>query len=308
MNKMNRRIFNFFLLVMFFGFASSVSATTYRLQRVTSVESGQKYVFEQAGYVMNNSINSSNALQTTNSFETTGLTGAESYVWTLESASGGFKMKNNSNYLKNSSGTELSFVSSSPSVWSFSFQNDGTAIIKCVSTSRYLGGTGTSLGAYKCYTEDNLLWLCPHSVVVYQLVEEKGTSPDLSFDNAFLRFLKGESYSAPVLETAEGFDGTITYSSSNTKVATVNASTGEVSESGTPLQTLDQISEKRGDMYVASAVGTYLGVDMQIGDSIIFRNAVEKNTAVEVTDVTFVQGAVKVIAKNPTLSWDSYQA
>ena len=84
-----------------------------------------------------------------------------------------------------------------------------------------------------------------------------------------------------------------------------NASTGEVSESGTPLQTLDQISEKRGDMYVASAVGTYLGVDMQIGDSIIFRNAVEKNTAVEVTDVTFVQGAVKVIAKNPTLSWDS---
>lgn len=228
MNKMNRRIFNFFLLVMFLGIASSVSATTYRLQRVTSVESGKKYVFEQAGRVMKHSFSSS-ALQTTNEFSTTGLSGSEDYVWQLESASGGFKIKkNNSNYLKNSSGTELSFVSSSPSIWSFSFQNDGTALIKCVSTSRYLGGTDTSLSAYKCYTEDNLLWLCPHSVVVYQLVEEKGTSPDLSFDNAFFRFLKGESYSVPDLETAEGFDGTITYSSSNTKVATVNASTGEV--------------------------------------------------------------------------------
>ena len=57
MNKMNRRIFNFFLLVMFFGIASSVSATTYRLQRVTSVEAGKKYVFEQAGYVMKKTIN-----------------------------------------------------------------------------------------------------------------------------------------------------------------------------------------------------------------------------------------------------------
>lgn len=236
MNKMNRRIFNFFLLVMFFGIASSVSATTYRLQRVTSVENGGKYVFEQAGYVMTNTI-SSKALQTTNVFKTTGLdltnNDDKAYVWELSSTSGGFKIyKYNATgdkYLANSNNTEMSWgSSSSASVWNFSFQSDGTALIKCVSTSRYLGGTGTSLSAYKCYTEDNLLWLCPHSVVVYQLVEEKGTSPDLSFDNAFFRFLKGESYSVPDLETAEGFDCTITYSSSNTKVATVNASTGEV--------------------------------------------------------------------------------
>lgn len=41
-------------------------------------------------------------------------------------------------------------------------------------------------------------------------------------------------------------------------------------------------------MYVASAEGIYLGVDMQIGDTIIFRNPVAKNKKVAVTDVTFV--------------------
>ena len=66
-----------------------------------------------------------------------------------------------------------------------------------------------------------------------------------------------------------------------------NASTGEIS-GPEPIQTLDQISEKRGDMYVATSEGTYLGVDMQIGDTIIFRKNVDKNTAVKFTDVTFV--------------------
>ena len=52
--------------------------TTYKLQQVTSVEAGGLYVFEQDGYVMNNTCSSS-ALQTTNSYNTTGLTGAETY-------------------------------------------------------------------------------------------------------------------------------------------------------------------------------------------------------------------------------------
>jgi hypothetical protein len=82
-----------------------------------------------------------------------------------------------------------------------------------------------------------------------------------------------------------------------------NAETGEVS--GETPQTLDQISERKGDMYVASQPGTYQGVEMQIGDSIIFRNDVAKNTPVQFSDLTFVQGVVRVIAKNPVLSWDS---
>ena len=241
MNKMNRRIFNFFLLVMFFGIASSVSATTYRLQRVTSVESGQKYVFEQAGYVMSNSLTgsgSSTSLQTTNSFNTVGLIGAESYVWTLESASSGFKMKNDNKtdnkYLANLNSTNLSFVASKDApTWTFSFQPDGTAFISSGSGTsvRTLGYASPSLEDYnyKCYTSGYLGYQ-PHSVVVYKLVEEAEgkSSPQLNFVNKFEKLVKGTGFTPHVLSTADGFTGSVSYASSNNHVATVNATTGEV--------------------------------------------------------------------------------
>jgi len=66
---------------------------TYKLTAVSSVSAGNKYVFVQDGYAMNNTV-SSNALQCTNSYNTTGLAGTETYIWTLETATGGFKMKN----------------------------------------------------------------------------------------------------------------------------------------------------------------------------------------------------------------------
>ena len=241
---MNRRIFNFFLLVMFFDIASSVSATTYRLQRVTSVESGQKYVFEQAGYVMSNSITTStpkDALKTKNVFKTTGLLGSEEYVWTLESASDGFKLKNESasgnKYLANHSETYLSFKENKEaSVWSFLFQSDGTARIlkgtggEIIKTALAL--TSSSLGSfnYKCYPMDDWGYQ-PHSIVVYKLVPEAEgkSSPALGFSYKFKKLIKGETFTAPTFSHAEGFNGTVTYSSSNEDVATVNESTGSVS-------------------------------------------------------------------------------
>ena len=258
MNKMNRRIFNFFLLVMFFGIASSVSATTYRLQRVTSVENGGKYVFEQAGYVMKHSFSSS-AMQTTNEFSTTGLSGSEDYVWQLESASGGFKIKKNStNYLKNVSSTNLE-LNNSGSVWSFSFQADGTAIIKCISTSKYLASSDLDIFQYRCYDEARIYGFYPHSIVVYKLVAETKTSADLHFvNNCFVKFIKGQPYTAPVLETAEGLDGAITYSSSNKKVATVDASTGKVTIVGTGRTLITASSEETSLFNAGEATYTLL--------------------------------------------------
>lgn len=229
MNKMNRRIFNFFLLVMFFGIASSVSATTYRLQRVTSVEAGKKYVFEQAGYVMKNTL-SDGALQATSSFNTTGLTGSEAYVWTLESMTGGFKMKNGS-YLKNtSSDTNLSFVSNSNAVaWSFSFQSDGTAIITTGSHTLAYYSPSLANYNYKCLNIGELGYSA-HSIVVYKLVEESEgkSSPQLNYVNKFEKLVKGSDFTPHALSTADGFTGSVSYASSNNNVATVDAATGEV--------------------------------------------------------------------------------
>ena len=211
-------------LLLTLNFATTANATTYRLQRVTSVTAGNYYVFEQGGYVMINTI-SSYALQTTNTFSTSGLSGSENYVWTLESVTGGYRIKNGSTYLKNSD-ANLSLVSSG-TTWTFSFQSDGTAII-WGSSSRYLGYTYNSSNEYKCYTGAGSYGYQPHSIVVYQLVEETKSSAELHFDKTFVKFVKGESYTPPVLSKATGHDGVVTYSSSNNKIATVDATTGVV--------------------------------------------------------------------------------
>ena len=168
------------LLVMFLTLTVTTNAwaETYKLTKVTSVSAGEKYVFEQGGYVMNNSVSSS-ALQCTNSYKTTGLEGTEAYVWTLESATGGFYMKNvsksSSQYLNNSSSTSVSFGTKS-SIWKFTF-TDGIAVIQNTSNSdRFLGWTSASSHAYKAYATSNMSSSSyPHDITVYKLEEETST-------------------------------------------------------------------------------------------------------------------------------------
>ena len=161
--------------------------TTYKLTQVTSVEAGGLYVFEQDGYVMNNTVSSS-ALQTTNTYETTGLTGTETYVWTLVSATNGFYMKNvsknESNYLYNGSGTNIS-LSDNQSIWKYTFQDDGTVLIQNTGNSnRFLGYTTSNSHVYKAYATTNLNSY-PHAIKVYKLEEEQQGSvatPTFSLD------------------------------------------------------------------------------------------------------------------------------
>lgn len=157
----------------------SAFAVTYRLEQVTSVEDGGLYVFEQDGYVMNNVI-TSNALETTCDYQMTGLTGKETYVWTLEVSGNGFYMKNVSlnKYLINdtsvSTSVDFSSSSSSKTVWIFNFE-DKIALIQNgfvgVNQDRFLGYTDTTSHKYKSYSDFNLSKY-PHAIVVYQLIDE----------------------------------------------------------------------------------------------------------------------------------------
>lgn len=155
-------------------FGATWAQKTYHLEQVTSVEASSLYVFEQGGHVMNNSV-SSGALQTTTSYEKKGLTGTETYVWTLVSATGGFKMKNVSNgtsdnLLTNSSSTDVS-LGSKGSVWAFNFRDGGTCLIQNKSNEdRFLGYTSSTSYVYKAYATNNLESY-PHAIKVYKLVE-----------------------------------------------------------------------------------------------------------------------------------------
>lgn len=155
---------------------TSASAETYRLEQVTSVEAGSLYVFEQDGHVMNNTI-ASDALETTDKYDKIGLTGNESYVWTLESndKKTGFCLKNNhfsgsNKYLVNtsSSGTGLSMGTKNSSAWEFLFQEDNTAIIRTVGENRYLGYTDDTSYKYRAYSEPDH----SNAIVIYKLVDE----------------------------------------------------------------------------------------------------------------------------------------
>lgn len=165
--------------------------TTYRLQQVTSVEAGGLYVFEQDGYVMKNSISSS-GLQTTNSYQSKGLTGTENYIWKLQEAKGGYYMRNVSNgysscFLHNSSSTTLKLVNStsgasSASIWTFTFQDDGTVVIQNKSfENRFLGYSTTSSHLYKAYASGTIISdNYPHAIKVYKLVEESSATVPLN--------------------------------------------------------------------------------------------------------------------------------
>lgn len=161
-------------MLLIVGIGQVWGATTYKLTKVTSVSAGEMYVFEQDGYVMNNNISSS-ALQCTNSYKTTGLTGTETYIWTLESADGGFYMRNvnlkSNYYLKNSSSTGVSLTTAS-SIWKFTFDNSGIVLIQNTENNdRFLGYTSSDSHAYKAYATSNL-GTYPHVVTVYKLEEE----------------------------------------------------------------------------------------------------------------------------------------
>ena len=202
--------------------------TTYKLTQVTSVEAGGLYVFEQGGYVMNNTV-SSNALQTTNTYKTTGLTGEESYVWILKAANDGFYMKNNSltesnGYLNNTaSKTNLSFgTSSATTIWSFSFQQDATVIIKNIKNSnRFLGYTDANSHAYRAYAASNLDDYS-HAIKVYKLEEETGgETPSLQTNdlaltgNTNLSFDLYNNASAQTISYTTSSTGAISVAQSN---------------------------------------------------------------------------------------------
>ena len=232
--------------VMTTAFTGSVWAqTTYALQQVTSVEAGGLYVFEQDGYVMNNKCTNS-ALQTTDTYETTGLTGEETYVWTLESATDGYYMKNVNGtgkfpYLNNASSTNVSFGNNANSVWAFNFQDDNTVLIQNTTNSnRFLGYTNSTSYAYKAYAIANLNGSYPHAIKVYQLVEEGGsgdqalaTSITISDKGITNTNIYEGTDAGRLIATVIGADGNVleegvVWSGDNDEVATIGAETGIV--------------------------------------------------------------------------------
>lgn len=165
----------FLLAVLSMGVCSASAQTTYHLEKVTSVEAGGLYVFEQSGHVMNNTI-SSNALLAATNYKMVALTGTESYVWTLVATNteGAYYMKNVSKgtYLANvTKGSTNVSLSSSGSKWAFNFQDNETALIQNKDNEDRCIGFDFNQN-FRAYTTSTNT---PHDITVYQLVEDPTT-------------------------------------------------------------------------------------------------------------------------------------
>lgn len=227
------------LLCALIAGSSSTWATTYKLEKVTSVEAGSLYVFEQEGYVMNNTI-SSNALQTTTSYATTGLSGLETYVWKLKKATGGYYMYNISvdKHLNTESYSTNMSLGSNSTIWTFTFDEEGIVMIKNKNSDyRFLGFMNLISYVYKAYDSNYAPDLSehPHAITVYKLVEEVDVpSSSVSFAEKTPSIdYPGTTTYSQTPETATGYSyetgASITYEiTANTAGATIDASLGEV--------------------------------------------------------------------------------
>ena len=224
MNKVLCRMAALCLLLL--GMPCFLSATTYRLKRVSSVEDEKYYVFEQLGRVMINSI-SSNALETTTSFKHSGISTSETYVWQIDGVSAGLRLYNlgNGKYLSAKNTGEISLSGASDAAkWLFNAQADGTVLIQDNVNSKRVMERSDNTYKTSAVTGMNL----SHGIAAYLLVEEAENDPVLSFNLSMKSASLGTPFTSPELSVATGFDGTVTYSSSNERVATVDPSTGVV--------------------------------------------------------------------------------
>ena len=177
------------LIALLFTFGIiSVSAETFRLKRVTSIESGCLYVFEQKGHVMYGDMSLYALLAKEIDVNDIKLTGEEVFVWNVVEKTdkqGSYGIRNvnigsNNNYLSNKIGSENLYIRGTTdpkqftAYWTISFQEDETAIISTDDDDkRFLGyeSESSDIYKYKAY-EVSELSKHPHAIAVYKLIEE----------------------------------------------------------------------------------------------------------------------------------------
>lgn len=167
------------LLIILLSFCSAFlcAEDTYRLELASEITAGELYVFVQSGRAMDNVIKDG-ALSTTDTYLAEHLLGNESYVWRVEAAGKGFRLKNMSFATKNclsnvSNSTSLKFDSSTLcTLWGFRYNDDDKTwtIYNASDTGRMLAFVSSTDFRYRSYIGSSDLY--PHRLTAYRLVRE----------------------------------------------------------------------------------------------------------------------------------------
>jgi uncharacterized protein YjdB len=170
----------------------------------------------------------------------------ENLIWTAAASSGKFTFKSGSRFISRSS-TSISASSSSGAAFSY----DGT--------QNYLTVAGSSSTYYLYYSESQGSWMFStssgntHTAAVYTMSPQL-LPRNLAFSSVSVTHdlaTQGTNVEEPTLS---GVTDRVEYSSSNTSVATVNATTGEVTLAGITGFVVITASASKTDTYKAETV------------------------------------------------------
>ena len=236
----------------------SATAQLYNMVKVTEVKNGGLYVFERNGHVLNAELDNK-AVVATDEYVTTGLTGTESYVWSLAGdAENGFSIRSEQIYAEDATGhiylnnpsgkTEITMANSSSAAWTFTFDGDEALIENINNTNknnepRFLGETEDGSNKYRAYAASNIDTY-GHNFTVYEL--QTSSSPYISTKPSVVDFgtkaIGDKSVSMEIEVSFGNLTGNVTY----TALTTPFSVSGTITKSGDKL-TVTATPDKNGE-------------------------------------------------------------
>ena len=201
----------------------SASAQLYNLVKVTEVKDGGLYVFERNSHVLYAKLDNK-AIQATDEYKTVGLTGTESYVWSLDGdAENGFSIRSEEVYAKDPTGhiylnnpskkTDITMANESSAAWKFTFDGGEALISNANNADRFLGETTEGSNAYKAYAASNIDTY-GHNFTVYEL--QVSTSPYITTSPAVVDFesksVGSDAVTMDITVNCGNLKGSVTYS------------------------------------------------------------------------------------------------
>lgn len=156
-----------------------------------------------------------------------------SLVWTIEQSTNGYYIKQGSAYLDDNATSNKNYAQTvaeptTTSEWAFAYDNTWTITNYGTETTKKTLSFNISASRVACYTAIQSGNTCFY---LYKKVDGAvKPSAGLAFDAAQKLAKVAGTLTAPNLSTADGFDGTVTYASSDEAVVKVNASTGAITE------------------------------------------------------------------------------
>ncbi len=251
--------------------------------KAEEIEAGETYLIVSNGYVLENNGGSAAAISVEASDGVIVFDAPASAIFTAAASSGKFTLQNNGQYMQRggSSGSYVpTFSSSQGSYYQWTYD----------SADEFVTSTGKST-YYVYYSANNSKWSMgtsggdSHKASLYTTTPPR-QAQTLSFSATSVNYdiAGGAAFTAPTLTGAQT---DVTYSSSNSAVATVDASTGAVKIVGTGTTVITANAE--GTSTIKPATASYT---IHVTDS---SNPVTGDTYVKVTSASDLVAGAKYI-------------